>query len=722
MKARTMRFLLKSLEADRNPGWPFWFNASLFVHLFFCQGALCLKRRSEIFFHHARRRAVSALTLTAFLFALALHAQSSRPWHPVGPAGGDARAFAAVPGDPTHLYLGTTNSWLYESTDAGANWHRLAVLGDPFHPGLDHLVLDHIIVDAADPATIFVAAWQDSTGCLWISHDRGKTFAEVAGLHGESIRSFLQASSDPKLLLAGTLKGVYRSTDAGNTWTLISPAGSTEIHEVESLAVDPANPDIVYAGTWHLPWKTNDGGQNWHNVKQGIIDDSDVFSIVLDPQRPSTVFLSACSGIYKSLNAGLLFRKIQGIPSTARRTRVLKQDPAHRETVYAGTTEGLYRTLDGGKTFKPLTGSDVIVNDVFIDPRDSNRVLLATDRGGVLISTDAGQTFTASNLGISERKVTALLVDRANSSHLFAGVVNDKTYGGAFESNDSGASWQQIAAGLDGRDVYALSQTKDGVVLAGTSRGIFALDPPASSAPPAGSDSATPAAAPLAWQPRNTIANTVMKVSTQTVRNTRVNTEKEVKVPIVELDSRVNALDVGDDIWLAATSLGLLTSRDQGATWQGGPVLGPGDYFTVTVHGNLMVAARLNGAVLSKDGGLTWWPIGLPKMLTHIRRVVFSPDGTLWLGAREGIYFSQDQGKTWLWIERIPFRDVDDLEYDAQTHRVLVSSRTNDQIFSIDPKTMTWKWWSAGFRIALIRPAGDHLVAASLDNGVLVER
>ena len=56
-----------------------------------------------------------------------------------------------------------------------------------------------------------------------------------------------------------------------------------------------------------------------------------------------------------------------------------------------------------------------------------------------------------------------------------------------------------------------------------------------------------------------------------------------MKAPPVQLDSRVNALDVSGDIWLAATSLGLLTSRDQGASWQGGPVLGVGDYISVTV-------------------------------------------------------------------------------------------------------------------------------------------
>jgi photosystem II stability/assembly factor-like uncharacterized protein len=633
----------------------------------------------------------------------------------VGPAGGDARAFASVPGQPSHLYLGTTNSWLYESLDAGASWHRLARLGES-----DGLILDHIVVDSADPATIYVAGWKDADGGLWVSHDAGRSWSGIESLRGQSIRSLVQAPSDPRVLFAGTLSGVYRSTDAGAAWTQISPLSeplSREIHEVESLAVDPANPDIVYVGTWHLPWKTSDGGASWQIIKQGLIDDSDVFSIILDPDRPGTVFLSACSGIYKSENAGAKFRKIEGIPSTARRTRVLKQDPDHGEILYAGTTEGLYKTVDAGKTFKLMTSPDVIVNDVYLDPRDSNHVLLATDRGGVLASNDAGASFADSNQGISERKVTALLVDRDNPARLFAGVVNDKNYGGVFVSTDGGSVWQQIDAGLDGRDVFALGQTRDGTVVAGTSHGIFVLDPPTA----ADSAGGTPSSAVLTWEPRNTIANTVMKVSTETHYKTHVNVEKQVQAPVIELESRVNALDVSGDVWLAATSLGLLTSRDQGASWQGGPVMGTSDYLSVTLHGDLMAAARTDEVVLSKDGGQTWWPMGLPTMLTRIHRVVFSPDGTLWLGAREGVYFSEDQGKTWLWIGRLPFRDVDDLQYDEISHRVLVSSRTNDQVFAIDPKTMTWKWWRTGYQNALIRSAGDRLVAASLDDGVIVE-
>lgn len=657
-----------------------------------------------------RRSGALALAIPVFLFAWcgAIFAEAS--WSVVGPPGGDARAFAAVPGQPGHMFLGTTGSWLYESLDGGDSWHRLAKLD-----GSDNLILDHIIVDAADSNTIFVAGWKDANGGLWVSHDGGRNWSEVKDLHGQSIRSFVQAPSDPRILVAGTLAGVFRSTDEGATWTQISERGSRELHEVESLAVDPKDPDIVYAGTWHLPWKTTNGGQSWQSIKQGLIDDSDVFSIILDPEHPRTVFLSACSGIYKSETAGARFRKIEGIPSTARRTRVLKQVPANRQIVYAGTTEGLYKTLDGGRTFKRMTGPEVIVNDVFVDPRDSNHVLLATDRAGVLVSSDAGKTFTASNGGISQRKVSALLVDGKDPKRLYAGVVNDKTFGGAFVSEDQGKTWSQIAAGLDGRDVYALSQTKDGTVMAGTSHGIFVLDPPANAEPAAGALSST-----LTWEPRNVIANTVTKVSSETHYRTRVNVEKQIKAPTVELESRVNSLDVTGDIWLAATGLGLLTSRDQGATWQGGPVLGAGDFLSVTVHGELMAAARGDGVVLSKDGGRSWWPMGLPTMLTRIHRVLFDADGTLWLGAREGVYFSKDRGKSWMWIGRLPFRDIDDLEYDAAQHRVLVTSQNDDQVFSIDPKTMTWQFWHTGYRMAQIRVAGERLVAASLNDGVLV--
>src|SRR5262249_39709127 len=229
--------------------------------------------------------------------------------------------------------------------------------------------------------------------------------------------------------------------------------------------IDPRDPNVVYAGTWHLAWKTADAGANWQHINKGMIDDSDVFSIIVDSSNPSVVFASACSGIYKSENAGELFHKVQGIPFSARRTRVLKQDPSNPAVVYAGTTEGLWKTADAGKTWKRVSNPEVVVNDVLVDPRNSQRVLLATDRSGVMASDDGAQTFVASNHGYTHRYVTSILADKHDPNTILVGVVNDKEWGGVFVSHDGGREWMQKSAGLGGRDVFALKQASNGALI-----------------------------------------------------------------------------------------------------------------------------------------------------------------------------------------------------------------------------------------------------------------
>jgi len=639
------------------------------------------------------------LGVAALTFIQTNQASAAAPqWISVGPEGGDARSFAYDPADPSHIYMGTTMSWVYQSTDGGASWKRLARLGKA-----DDLVVDNMVIDSSDPKTIYAGVWRvDRTdGGIYISHDSGVTWAAAADMDGKSVRALSQAASDPKILIAGAISGVYRSSDSGVHWTQITPVGNGEILKVESVAIDPTDPKIIYAGTWHLPWKTTDGGATWHNIKQGLIDDSDVFSIIIDPTRPSVVYASACSGIYLSSTGGELFRKVQGIPSTARRTRVLMQDPTNRQVVYAGTTEGLYKTSDGGAAWTRMTGPDVIINDVYVDPRNDKHVMLATDRSGVLTSQDASATFLATNRGFYQRQVTALLPDAKNPETMYAGVVNDKIYGGVFVTQDGGKTWVQRSNGLDGRDVFSLAQGDDGTILAGTSHGIFRWD---------GS----------AWQQDGTVVNTVTKTVAVVHKGRKTTKTTTETTKPTTIDAEVRDLSVNGSVWFAATADGVYRSATQGSTWTG-PVLTEPKYRFVDANGAIVFAARREDLRLSEDSGMNWTSIALPDKLTSVRALTTTPDGTLWVGGREGAFFSQDHGHTWVAMNQLPVSDISNIDYDPGLKRVIITSGNSTLVFAVDPQQKTWKWWDAGWNVRMVHSVDGRLVGASLYDGVVVE-
>ena len=633
-----------------------------------------------------------SLSLTSF-------AQSPTSWVPVGPDGGDGRSFAADPANDQHVYLGTTNSWIYQSQDGGGSWKRLAKLAKT-----DDLILDNIVVDQSDPQTLLVGAWilDHPGGGLFISHDAGKTWTAVEAMDGQSIRALSQAPSNPKIWIAGTLKGVYRSDDSGQHWGQITPAGSMDLHEVESIAIDPKDPQTIYAGTWHLPWKTTDGGANWHNIKQGLIDDSDVFSIIIDPTVPSVVYTSACSGIYRSDTGGELYKKIQGIPMTARRTRVLMLDPTNRNTVYAGTTEGLYKTLDGGMKWARMTGPDVIVNDVYVDPKNAQHVLLATDRSGVLESDDAAATFKASNTGFSQRQVASLLVDAKTPQTIFAGVVNDKSYGGVFVSHDDGTTWSQQSGGLQGRDVFDLTQATDGTVIAGTNAGIFRWDG-------------------NSWQPDGKIVKSEKKTTYVVKKGKRAKVETTVMVPAGQIDVRVSDVDATGSVWYAATAKGIYASSDQGASWEGGEVLGKTEYRAVAADGMMVVAAQRTALAASQDGGKNWQALTMPQKLTYVQAITTAPNGSVWLGGREGVFSSEDHGQTWKEVTTLPISDISGLAYDADLKRIVVTSWGSSWVLAVNPADDTFKFYDPGWRVRHVRSSSGRLLAATPYNGVVME-
>jgi photosystem II stability/assembly factor-like uncharacterized protein len=663
----------------------------------------------------AHRFQIAGVALLLALSCLRLNAAN---WLPFGPDGGDARAFASDPHDHSHLYLGTLTGWIYESRDGGGTWRRLALVGQR-----DNLALDSMVVDSTNPKRVLVGAWVlgSAEGGLYISNDGGTSWESNADMRGQSIRALSAASSDPKTMVAGTLKGVYRSTDSGDHWQLISPEGSMEIHEVESVAIDPANPQIIYAGTWHLPWKTTDGGANWTSIKQGVIEDSDVFSIIVDPKDSNVVYASACSGIYKSQNGGEKFLKVQGIPSTARRTRVLMQDPQNLNIVFAGTTEGLFRTGDSGATWIRTTGPEVIVNDVYIDPSNTNRILMATDRGGVLASNDGGYSFIPSNNGFSARQITSYIGDVTQPATIYVGVVNDKAWGGVFVSDNGGLTWSQKSAGLNGQDVFSLGQASDGTVVAGTGHGIYRL--------------------------RGELWSRVNNVSLSEHEGTEPAAEKKTAAPVKSagarhagkarrgaakrateaaptrgFDANVNAIARSGDTLYAATSAGMLLSVTAGESWK--RIVGPEmqDWSFVAAAKSWVLAATLRSAVLSSDGGEKWEPVTLPATLEQLAAVAVDDAGGLWVAGREGVFVSQDRGATWQSLKNFPIRDVNSLFYDEPSQQMLITANNKNTIaFAVHLPDLAVHYWNTGWHLRLVRPVGDHLVGATLFDGVVVQ-
>jgi photosystem II stability/assembly factor-like uncharacterized protein len=642
----------------------------------------------------------SFLVLAVCFLSTALLATG--PWQVLGPDGGDARSLAYDAHDPDHILLGTSTGQMFSSNDGGHTWSRLARLGG------DEYVLDHISVDPQDSNKIYVSAWSSSgqqIGEIFRSRDGGATWQTLPTMHGKSIRAMAMFKGDSNVIVAGALDGVYRSKDGGDTWERLSPANSTEIKNIESIAVDPKDPNTVYAGTWHLAWKTSDGGANWQHINKGMIDDSDVFSVIVDHDNPSIVFASACSGIYKSETAGNLFAKIQGIPFSARRTRVLKQDPTNENIVYAGTTEGLWKTIDLGKVWKRMTAPEVVVNDVMIDPRDSNKVLLATDRSGVMASTNGASTWSTSNQGYAHRYVSAILADNDNNDTktLYVGVVNDREYGGVFYSHDAGQHWLQKAVGLGGKDVFALKQTSSGMLVAGTSHGMYSLERNGSE-----------------WHPMNVVVvESTLKIPRKGARKAYTKTT----VSKSQLGSRVNDLEIGSERWLAATTTGIYSSTDHGKTWKGGQILGQTDFVSVRAEGSTVVAATHSSVLVSSDTGATWKLAVLPSYVVSIRSAAIASDSQIMIASREGAFRSGDGGATWEHVVNgLPAKDITSVSFDSTRKRLLATSDATGVIFESRDGGRSWQRGpDSGFPLRRVSVIGGRLVGATPFDGVILQ-
>jgi photosystem II stability/assembly factor-like uncharacterized protein len=411
----------------------------------------------------------------------------SDDWRANGPPGGDVRSLVVDPSNPDRFYLGTLDAQLYTSADAGKSWELLYNFNKP------KLFVDHIIVDPRDSKILYVAAHRHKeAGGFFKSTDGGRKWRESPELKNEALHSLTQADSNPSVLIAGTFNGIFRSDNSGDSWTQLPTYTTPGLVHVESLAIDPRTTNTIYAGTWYLPYKSTDGGQNWKSIKNGIIDDSDIFAIDIDPRDPNHVIASACSGIYETGNAGDSWTKVQGIPSQSRRTRAIVQHPSIAGLVFAGTTEGFWRSERGGKadSWMVTTSRQLEVNSIAIHPSRPQTIYIGTNNYGVMVSTDSGKNFVPTNGGYSGRFANVIVADRETPGRIYAATINTTTGGGfLFVSTDNGETWRPSMRSMPPRLItYSILQdARDAnLIYLGTNLGVYrSLDRGASWAPAA---------------------------------------------------------------------------------------------------------------------------------------------------------------------------------------------------------------------------------------------
>jgi photosystem II stability/assembly factor-like uncharacterized protein len=369
------------------------------------------------------------LFLTLFLVAAA-SAQALDPalwsgmkYRLIGPErGGRVTAVTGVPSQPFTFYMGSTGGGVWKTTDAGHSWVNVS---DGYFAAASMGALD---VSLSDPRIVY------------------------AGTGSSKIRSNVSIG-----------RGIYKSADAGKTWSFL---GLRDAGQIATIRIHPTNPDIVYVAVTGNPfigtkergvYRTTDGGKTWKNLL--FIDDlTGGADLELQPGNPNVVFASIWhgqrkpwtiisgameGGIYKSTDAGDHWTKLGGgLPNQLFGRSNVAISAAMPNRIYAlieaKPGSGLYRSEDAGATWTLINGSGSIITRPFyyttlgVDPTNSEVVWIGDEDW--FKSTDGGKNFRRSPIPHGDNH--DVWINPKNSDIMIQG--ND---GGATVSLDGGRTW-----------------------------------------------------------------------------------------------------------------------------------------------------------------------------------------------------------------------------------------------------------------------------------------
>ncbi|HEY0512479.1 MAG TPA: hypothetical protein VGH73_11275 [Thermoanaerobaculia bacterium] len=398
---------------------------------------------------YANRSGGSRLVQGFVVLVLSLAASAAATdgvWTGFGPGGGSVTSLAVDPGNPAVVYavaglLQGPEGTLYRSADGGATWKALVgprltlVALDPAHPSTLYAAGVQQVVRSADGG----GTWSDVSPpgvaeilALAVGGD-GAVFASNLGFDGES--------------------RLWRSADGGVTWSLVATAVTDEIRPV---VVDPTDPGRVYYASGATVYKSVDGGVHWTAAGQvaGLSNATLVRALAVVPTAPSTLYLALFedSEIFRSDDGAATWRRVGTLPGGSGTAPSLALDPRDPDRLYlASDFAGIFTSLDGGRTWRSTSAG--LPLSIFalppslalaVAPSQPDTLYAGTSGWGVARSTSGGARWrTGVEPGLNAGYVALLKFHPSRPQTVY--VALDGPGDRSFRSTDGGASWQPFA-------------------------------------------------------------------------------------------------------------------------------------------------------------------------------------------------------------------------------------------------------------------------------------
>ncbi len=575
----------------------------------------------------------------------------------LGPFGGEVRSILIAPDEPRIVFLGTSDGQIFKSTDGGKRWEQL-------FPGLNrrHFAVDTLVAHPTERGHIYAGGWdlRSDGGGLFESLDFGHSWRLMALPQTSSaVRDLAISAANPQKMIAGTLDAGLVSDDGGVSWRKVNsvPGG---FNKIESVAIDPKEPEKIYLGTWRLSYRSTDFGRSWTKSENGMLLDSDVFSIAVNPENPSIIYASACSGVYRSTNRGQSWIRLRLLSERFTvRSQVVYLDPKSPSRVYVGSTEGLFVSENDGQSWRRITNSEITVNSIQVDPKNRRRLLIGTESQGVMRSEDGGATWKESNDGFIHRQVSRILLDPLKPNRFVTGILSEGARGGYYLFDGEGGGWTSMTAGLhNDTDILSFLTLPGGKGrLAGTGRGVYLQSTSGALWVKLPGPIAKLRVSDLVFDHANSL---IFAATEEGVYRSRLSPLSFQSPVTCRLRPQVQSIVLharGESFVYAVSNMGVIRSRNQGATWEvassGLPsrcrvqclAMDPSD------RGHLLVGTTI-GLFESSDAGESWLPVPDPIPGIDVVSVIFLQPGGLAILAADnnagGVHLSQDGGKSWI--------------------------------------------------------------------------